>query len=174
MRMRGSEPLALTLETNADPRRARLAEVVAAQLRAAGIQVEVSALPGVQLLQQRLQPRDYAMVIFAWDTGPDPDPYGAWHTSQITGAGRNFAGFHDPTTDALLEQARSTLDQVERVELYRQFEARFLTQAPSVILQYPARVYVHPRGLGELDTGLQFDAASRFRDVHRWHVLVTR
>lgn len=170
---RGSQRLALTLETNADPRRTRLAEAVANQLRAAGVEVEVAPLPAIQLLQQRLVPRDYGMVIFAWDTGPDPDPYGAWHTSQITGAGRNFAGYHDATTDALLEQARSTLDQLERVELYRRFEARFLAQTPSVILHYPARAYVHPRGLTGLEAGLQFDTSSRFRDVQRWHVVRT-
>ena len=152
VRVRGADRLSLTLETNADPRRARLAEAVAEQLRARGVEVDVATLPAVQLLQQRLLPREYDMLIFAWDTGPDPDPYGAWHTSQIAGAGRNIAGYHDPTSDALLEQARSTLDQVERTELYRRFEARFLALAPSVILEYPARSYVHPRGLTGLDT----------------------
>lgn len=173
VRTRGSQRLALTLETNADPRRTRLAEAVANQLRAAGVEVEVSSLPAIQLLQQSLLPRDYSMAIFAWDTGADPDPYGAWHTSQIAGAGRNIAGYHDVVTDTLLEQARSTVDQLERIELYRQFEARFLTQAPSVILHYPARNYVHPRGLRDLDAGLQFDTSSRFRDVQRRHIVRT-
>jgi peptide/nickel transport system substrate-binding protein len=173
VRARNGVRLSLTLETNADPRRTRLAEAVAAQLRAAGVEVEVISLPAIQLVQQRLLPRDYSMVLFAWDTGPDPDPYGAWHTSQIAGAGRNFSGFHDVLTDATLEQARSTLDQVERMELYRRFETRFLSQAPSIVLYYPGRAYVHPAGLAGLDTGLQFDTSSRFRDVQRWHVVRT-
>jgi peptide/nickel transport system substrate-binding protein len=174
VRTRGGQRLALTLETNADPRRSRLAEVLASQLRAAGVEVEVVSIPAIQLLQQRLVPRNYSMVLFAWDTGPDPDPYGAWHTSQLTGSGRNFAGAHDVPTDTLLEQARSTLDQRERAELYRQFEARFLVQTPAIILHYPTRTYVHPRGLTGLDAGLQFDTSSRFREIQRWHILRPR
>lgn len=171
VRTRGAERLKLTLETNAEPTRLRLAEAVAAQLRAAGVDVEVATLPGVQFVQQRLQPRNYQLAIFGWDTGPDPDPYGAWHTSQIVGSGRNFAGYHDATMDALLERARATLDQVERTELYRQFEVRFLQEAPSVVLHYPARAYVHPRVLTGLDTGPQFEPSSRFRGIERWRLL---
>ncbi|MCC6238413.1 MAG: peptide ABC transporter substrate-binding protein [Dehalococcoidia bacterium] len=170
IRERNGERLSLTLQTNAEATRARLAEAVANQLRAAGVEVDVTTVPGQQFVQQRLQPREFQLAIFGWDAGPDPDPYGAWHTSQITGGGRNFAGLHDPTTDALLERARATLDQVERAELYRQFEVRFAAEAPSVILHYPVREYVHPIGLRGLDTGLQFDAASRFRGLDRWQL----
>lgn len=170
MRIRGNERLSLSLETNADPTRARLAEAVASQLRAAGVTVEVSTVPGVQFVQQRLQPREYQLAIFGWDTGADPDPYGAWHTSQITGNGRNFTGYHDATTDGLLERARSTLDQVERVSLYRQFDARFAQEAPAVILHYPSRSYAHPAALAGLDPGLLFDASSRFRGIEAWRI----
>jgi peptide/nickel transport system substrate-binding protein len=170
VRRRGAERLSLTLEVNADGTRLRLAEAVAAQLRAAGVEVEVASVPGQQFVQQRLQPREYQLAIFGWDTGPDPDPYGAWHTSQITGSGRNIAGYHDPTTDGLLERARSTLDQLERAALYREFEERFTAEAPSVILHYPVRSYVHPRALHGLDRGLQFDASSRFRGIEGWQL----
>ncbi len=170
-RQRDGERLSLTLETNAEATRARLAEAVANQLRSAGVEVDVVAVPGQQFVQQRLQPREFQLAIFGWDTGPDPDPYGAWHTSQITGSGRNIAGYHDPTADALLERARATLDQVERIELYRQFETRFGTEAPSVVLHYPTRAYAHPVGLRGLEGGLQFEAASRFRAVERWQLV---
>lgn len=168
VRFRGGERLKLTLETNAEATRARLAEAVATQLRAAGVDVEVSTLPGIQFVQQRLQPRDFQLAIFGWETGPDPDPYGGWHTSQITGSGRNFAGYHDATIDALLERARATLDEYERVELYRQFQARFLQEAPAVILHYPVRAYVHPGALAGLDRALQFDPSNRFRNIEAW------
>ena len=170
VRQRNGEKLSLSLQTNAEATRARLAEAVANQLRAAGVEVDVTTVPGQQFVQQRLQPREFQLAIFGWDAGPDPDPYGAWHTSQITGGGRNIAGFHDPTADSLLERARGTLDHVERIELYRQFETRFVAEAPSVILHYPVREYVHPASLRGLDRGLQFELASRFRGVARWQL----
>ena len=169
VRQRDGEPLRLELATNADPARIELAELVAAQLGAAGVDVTVVAFPAAQLLSARLQPRSYELAIFGWETEPDPDPYGAWHTSQISLSGRNIAGYHDPETDALLEAARLTLDIAERTDLYARFSQRFQEAAPAVVLQYPARAYVYPTNLAGVTDGLLFEPASRFRDVHRWH-----
>ena len=167
-RARAGRPLALELVTNADPAREALAEAVAAQLRARGVAVTVASMPSGELLTKRIDPRDYQLMIFGWETGADPDPYGAWHTSQIPAPGRNVAGYHDPLSDALLEAARTTLDIAERRELYERFTQRFVETVPSVVLHYPARAYVHPAGLRGLTDGLLFDPAGRFREVFRW------
>ncbi len=167
---RAGQPLGLELATNADPAREALAETVAAQLAARGVEVEVVTMPSVELLTKRLEPRDYDMVIFGWETEVDPDPYGGWHTSQILPPGRNVAGYNDPLGDALLEAARTNLDIAERRDLYERFTARFVETAPSVVLLYPARTYVHPAGLSGLAIGLLFEPSDRFRDVHLWRI----
>ena len=167
-RARAGRPLALELVTNADPAREALAQAVAGQLRAHGVAVTVVSLPSGELLAKRIDPRDYQLLIFGWETGADPDPYGAWHTSQIPAPGRNVAGYHDPLSDALLEAARTTLDVAERRELYERFTQRFVETVPSVVLLYPARAYVHPAALRGLAGGLLFEPADRFREVHRW------
>ena len=171
VRQRDGGPLRLELATNAGPARVELAELVAAQLGAAGVDVTVVAFPAAQLLSARLQPRSYDLAIFGWETEPDPDPYGAWHTSQISLPGRNIAGYHDPEADALLEAARLTLDVAERTDLYARFSQRFREAAPAIVLRYPARTYVYPASLVGVTDGLLFEPASRFRDVHRWHVV---
>ena len=167
---RAGQPLRLELATNADPAREALADTVAAQLAARGVEVEVVTMPSIELLTKRLEPRDYDMVIFGWETEVDPDPYGGWHTSQILPPGRNVAGYNDPLADALLEVARTTLDVAERRDLYQRFTARFVETAPSVVLHYPARTYVHPAGLSGLAAGLLFEPSDRFRDVHLWRI----
>ena len=90
------------------------------------------------------------------DQGAEPDPYAAWHTSQIAPGGRNVAGYTDPVSDRLLEAARVTLDVAERRDLYAQLGARFAQTAPSVVLLYPRRAYLVPAGLAGLDGGLLF------------------
>ena len=167
---RAGQSLVLELATNADPAREALAEAVATQLAARGVEVEVVTMSSVELLTRRLEPREYEMVIFGWETEVDPDPYGGWHTSQILPPGRNVAGYNDPLSDALLEAARTTLDVAERRDLYARFTARFVDTAASVVLLYPASTYVHPAGLGGLVEGLLFEPSDRFRDVHLWRI----
>ena len=159
-------PLALTLVTNAEPAREALAALVAEQLRAQGALVTVEAVPAAELVRERLGLHDYELAIFGWEAAVDPDPYGAWHTSQIAPPGRNLAAYHDSEADALLEAARQTLDGAERRALYAAFTKRFVEQAASAVLLYPARTYLLPTTLEGVAPGLLFRPSSRFRDVH--------
>ncbi len=168
VRVRAGRPLSLQLVTNTSAVREALTEAVAERLRAHGVEVAVTAMPAAALLATRIEPRDYELMIFGWETDIDPDPYGAWHTSQILLPGRNVAGYHDALADALMEAARTTLDIGERLDLYARFTGRFAETAPAVVLHYPARMYVHSAALRGLSPGLLFEPASRFRDVHLW------
>ena len=170
VRLRDGIALSLEIVTNVDPVRVAVAESIADDLRRVGIDATVTAVSAAEVLRNRLAPRDYDLAVFAWEAEIDPDPYGGWHSSQIADGGRNVAAYHDTTSDALLEAARLTLDIGERRALYRRFAARFVEQAPSLVLFYPKRLYVHPRDLDGLSDGLLFQPASRFRDVYLWRL----
>ena len=167
-RVRDGQPLRLRLATNIDPFRQTLAEVIAAQLSAQGVTVELETLPAAELLGARLRPRDFDLAIFGWESAADPDPYSGWHTSQLSLSGQNIAGFSDPIADALLEVARVTLDVTDRREFYADFEARFEREAASLVLLYPVRTYLRPVDLEAPHPGLLIEPASRFRDIHQW------
>jgi peptide/nickel transport system substrate-binding protein len=169
-RQRGGIPLVLALATNAAPLREAFATQIADRLGAFGVAVEVTTMPSAELVSRHLEPRDYEMVIFGWETEIDPDPYGAWHTSQILPPGRNVAGYNDALADSLLEAARTTLDEVERRELYARFTEQFVETVPSVVLHYPARTYAHPAALRGMTDGILFEPSDRFRDVHLWRL----
>ncbi|MDP6606869.1 MAG: peptide ABC transporter substrate-binding protein [Dehalococcoidia bacterium] len=169
-RQRGGVPLLLALATNAAPVREAFATEIADRLGAFGVAVEVTTMPSAELVSRHLEPRDYGMAIFGWETEIDPDPYGAWHTSQILPPGRNVAGYNDALADSLLEAARTTLDEFERRDLYVRFTERFVETVPSVVLQYPARTYAHPAALRGLTGGILFEPSDRFRDVHLWRL----
>ncbi len=174
VRQRGGVPLAMELLTNDDPARAELATGIAIQLRALGLEVNVRALPAGTLLRDHIDTREYDLLLFAWQADVDPDPFGGWHTSQVATGGRNVAGYHDAQSDALLEQARFTMDTAERTQLYAQWSARFVELAPSVVLAYPRRLYVQPRALEGTAGGVLFTPGSRFHDAHLWHVAPNR
>ena len=165
---RDNKRLTLELLTNDAPRRSALANAIAGQLRTQGVEVTVRTLSTSELLRDRINPRNYDLLLFGWQTDIDPDPYGGWHTSQIASGGRNVAGFHDDTADKLLQDARRTLDTSERRDLYKQFLTRFVDLAPSVVIAYPRRVYVQPSTLQGATPTVLFDAASRFHGAYRW------
>lgn len=167
-RVRNGVPLSFELVTNADPSRIRLADAIAEQLGAYGVEVVVSPLPATELVARRLIPRDYELALFGWEANVDPDPYLGWHTSQISEVGRNIAGFQDASADAIMEAARLTSDGGERRELYAAFEYRFAERAGSVVVLYPARLYVLPASMSGFEPGLLFQPSNRFRNIHHW------
>jgi peptide/nickel transport system substrate-binding protein len=170
-RSRGDGALTLQLVTNADPVREALANLIAQRLRDQGVIVSVTAMPSGELVTRLLGPREYELVLFGWETDIDPDPYGAWHTSQIAPPGGNVAGYHDALANVLLEAARTTIDDAERLDLYGRFTRRFVETVPSIVLHYPARLYAHPRALRGMFPGLLFEPSDRFRSVHLWRIV---
>ena len=165
---RHGEELQLRLYTNQDPERETIAGLIAEQLRAVGVAVEVHAIPAADLLRLHVQPRDFDLLLYAATVDADPDPFGGWHTSQIASGGGNVAALHDPELDDLIEDARATLDTAERRDLYSAFTARFADVTPAVILLYPQRQYVVPATLAGPVAGPLFRSADRFRGIEHW------
>lgn len=168
-RTRNGETLRLELVTNGEPERIALAEALVEQLAAAGVTVDLVTAPAQRVVNEYLRAGNYDLALFGWETSADPDPYAAWHTSQI-GSG-NVAAFSDPEADAILEAARTSLDVAERREWYALFQARFDELGASVVISYPTMTYLHPSALAHFEPMLLVTPASRFRDIHTWRIV---
>jgi peptide/nickel transport system substrate-binding protein len=70
---------------------------------------------------QRMQTGDLQGSIWGWLGLIDPDEYA--YEIYHSGGSRNYENYSNPEVDALLEEARRTLDLEPRGELYRQAEA---------------------------------------------------
>lgn len=162
--------LHLEILTSEDLAHIRIAQAVADALDIQGVKATVIPLPTNELLSKRLLPHDYELAVFGWEVNTDPDPYLGWHTSQISENRWNIAGYQDPIADALLENARQTVDMGERRQLYTAFEKRFVSEAASIVLTYPYRLYVHPQNLENFEPGLLFEPSDRFRNIHLWNL----
>lgn len=89
---------------------------------AAKVGVEVTPDPYEwSVFIQRLQDRQFDAVNLAWHGGLAQDPYQIWHSSQIGNRGSNYVGFNNPEADAIIEEARRTLDDDKRDKLYHRF-----------------------------------------------------
>jgi peptide/nickel transport system substrate-binding protein len=79
---------------------------------------------------QRLQDRKFDAVNLAWHGGLAQDPYQIWHSSQIGNRGSNYVGFNNAEADAIIEEARRTLNEEKRNKLYHRFHRIIHEQQP--------------------------------------------
>jgi len=80
---------------------------------------------------------DFEMFYGAWigSTTPD-DPKQIWHTESING-GSNYVYFGNASTDKLIEQIRSELDENKRNDLYKQFQVILHDDVPYIFIWSP-------------------------------------
>jgi len=88
-----------------------------------------------QLLSEPLEKTQVQATIDTWSsldafTGIGP----LLHSREIPPNGINWAFYHNPMVDSLLDKAAATADQTERLELYRQAQQIIMSDAPWVVI----------------------------------------
>jgi peptide/nickel transport system substrate-binding protein len=72
----------------------------------------------------------------AWSTGPDPDNFPLWHSSQIPPAGQNHVQFQNKELDKLLEAGTKTIDRAARRTIYNRAAEIMTEELPMIPLLY--------------------------------------
>lgn len=168
------QELSLSILTDPDTARASIAQEIVRQLGEVGIHATQETKGGTALVREFLLPRKFQMALYGWDQGPDPDPYAAWHSSQVREQGFNLAGFSDQRLDDVLTEARQTSDQERRRALYAEFQQIFTEEVPSILLFYPLYHYYVRDDLKGIAMGVLFEPSSRFDSVEQWYVKTRR
>ena len=139
----------------------RALQIAQANFEELGIQMSITVNDTASVLQA-YQKGDYEFSI-NW-CGFRPDPDGWIHGKYHSKGSSNFYGFYNnPETDALIERARRSSDQAERVRLYRQVAARLNDDAPHVFFHYGANI----KGLSPKVKGFVHfhDSMTRYQNV---------
>ncbi len=176
VRSRDGVRLELTLLTNNDdPVRMQMIEEIAREWSAIGVRVTPASVEMTALVRDHLYARNYDAVLYGWNLpAADPDPYPLWHSSQAAGDGQNYVAFRDPESDVLMEEARRTADPKRRRELYREFQRRFVEQAPGLVLYQPVYTYGVSRDVHGVQITPLLTPADRFRTVCDWFMATRR
>ncbi len=138
LRTRGDQPLRLSIRTNEDnPQRVEIAHLLAEQLRALGVDVQLEVVSFNDLTATLLDQR-FDLVVIGWENlGADPGNSPFWHSqADIPGAGFNFTSFHDEEVDSWLESATRLpgCDFDSRRALYTQVQQRIAATLPYIPL----------------------------------------
>ncbi|MBY7144795.1 glutathione ABC transporter substrate-binding protein [Virgibacillus sp. NKC19-3] len=121
-----------TIATN-DRTTSDIAEVVQAQLSEIGINLEVEMMEKGAYLD-RTADGETDMFVGSWGTVTLDADYGLYPMfhSENAGAPGNRSFFSNDEVDDLLEQARQTIDEDERLDLYREAQQIIIDEAPIV------------------------------------------
>ncbi|SFD05226.1 peptide/nickel transport system substrate-binding protein [Thiohalospira halophila DSM 15071] len=76
---------------------------------------------------------DYDAITLGWTSDIEIDIYQMFHSSQI-GEGDNYVGYSNPELDAVIEQARATVEEGSRMALWHRAERHLFEDQPYTFL----------------------------------------
>jgi len=162
--------LAITITTVNTEVFEKTAEYIKTAWEELGVEVSIALFEQSDLVQVIIRPRDYEALLFGVDVGRALDLYPFWHSSQKDDPGLNVSLYANITTDDLLETARTTRDEEERIESVRAFEQEVLEETPAIFLYSPSFTYVIRDDITVSPMNRIVRASERFSNVHLWHM----
>lgn len=129
----GSLNLKFKVTTNY-PWHVQAAQIMQSWFQQVGVNVSLEQLTWSDWLSQVWKDRDFSITMINFFTLWEPDflYYSIWDSKGAF----NFRNIHDATLDGLLEQARRSTSEEQRVQLYGQVQQRIHDQVHDVILWY--------------------------------------
>lgn len=168
--VRQGRPLVFTLLTPSRGGRPEIARSLADAWNALGARVTVNQVEDGALTRDFLNPRMYQAALVTWDPGPDPDPFGAWHSSLAGRPDANPGDVSDAELDRLAEQGRRTPSIAARKTVYVEFARRFREIVPAIVLFADSWTYLYRPPLDGIEPRALASASDRYAGIHRWYV----
>jgi peptide/nickel transport system substrate-binding protein len=172
VRTKDEQAFSFTLLSSTDPVHAAVAQEVARQWQAIGIDVQAVALPPLEM-RDALERRDYQAALVELSLPGNPDPYPLWHQTQIT-SGQNYAGLDHRRISEVIETARITVDPTRQAALYREFQELFADEVPAVLLYQPIYTYGVGRKVQGVQMGPLMHPSDRLATISSWYIATRR
>jgi peptide/nickel transport system substrate-binding protein len=170
LRSKGGVLFKVTLVTVGSFPNRQIADAVAGQLLAVGVEADVKPVTSSVLVQNYLVGRNYQMALVAFDVGPDPDQYSLWHSGADPGT-LNFAYPHGwGIIDEDLEVGRAAVDQSARLAAYIDFQSLIEAAAPAIFLYAPHYDYAVSQRVHGVRMNSVIEPGDRFQYVTQWYV----
>lgn len=151
----------------------RFAEEIQKQWAQFGIKTEVVLENPDEIGTTSLADKNYDVLLYAINIGPDPDVYVYWHSSQAkpdAKPGFNFSQYSSSKADQSLEDGRSRSDPTLRAIKYKPFLEAWKTDVPAIGLHQPRVAYTTNSPVYNLETMTINTVADRYRNVHNWQI----
>jgi peptide/nickel transport system substrate-binding protein len=155
------KPFRFTILTNqGNDQRIKAAIIIQSQLRAVGIEVRIRTVEWAAFIKEFVHKSRFDALILGWTVPQAPDPYSVWHSSKAKPGGLNVTGYRNAEVDALLEEARLSLDDAVRKPLYDRFQEILHAEQPYTFLYAPYALPVVAarfRGIEAAPAGIMYN-----------------
>jgi peptide/nickel transport system substrate-binding protein len=167
VREKDGRPLRFTLLSADDALRRAVSEVLQAQLRLAGADVEIRVLEFQTMLQQH-RDRDYDAVFTNWvldNFQVAAAPYALLHSAQAEIAqSANRSGVRSPRLDGLIERGARATDPAAQRAAWGEFTAALQEEQPLTFMFWLYELAASRDAVG----GVEMDPRGELRTIARW------
>jgi len=143
-----------------------LAQEIANQWSVLRLEIQVESA-SLEQFNQRIDDGDFDVAIVEMPLAIDPDVYAYWHVGQAPD-GQNWGAVSDDRVSDLLERARRDNNGLNRVQLYREFQERFIERAVAIPLYYPLYSYAVRDDVEGVHLSTIYDSVMRFITLPTW------
>ncbi|HOZ53497.1 MAG TPA: peptide ABC transporter substrate-binding protein [bacterium] len=140
----------------------------------AGVKTFVKVINPNQVQSDIIRQKNFEALLLSQVVGGDQDNYAFWHSSQIGENGLNISEYKNKEVDKLLEEARVSLNQEEKIEKYKKFQETLNSDFPVIFLYFPTYTYTQNKKIKGFDFENILNPADRFNNVSRWYIKVNR
>ena len=166
------ETLTLTLITSEKPEvYGQVAEILKKQWKKIGVDVNIEIL-GNSEFQDRLNKREYDLLIFGQNLGYNLDAYPYWHSSQVKEGGLNLSQFKNFVVDSLLEKARYETDEDARKKTLSDIQYIISQEVPAVFLYSPTYYLALSNNIQNASFDNLATISDRFASIESWYAKV--
>lgn len=137
VRMKDKAQLNIALTTSDQQENVTAANIIKENWEALGINVDLQVVDKTKIKKDRIEPRDYQVLLFAQILVSNQDMYAFWHSSQDKNPGNNLSVLANKDIDAALEQLRATTDPAAQQALYQKFETKLTNEVFAIFLYNP-------------------------------------
>lgn len=162
--------LDLTLITLDKEANVAKAEELRTKWRELGLNLNIISRDALNLQKEVIPKRDYDLLLYGIDYGRDPDPYPFWHSSQIKEDGLNLSNFENVDGDKILEEARQTIDEAKRQELYGRFKQILDEEVPAIFFEQTTWKCLVSDKIKGIQDHSGITPADRYNEVWKWWV----
>ena len=159
----------ITIRTSNVSELKNVAGAVKADWEKLGITVNVELYEPGDLSQNVIRPRKYEALLYGMVIDRDQDLYAFWDSQERNDPGLNIAMYANKTIDALLEDARGTVDEKERTADLQKIETLVAADYPAAFIYAPNFIYSLPSDVHGVLLPQIITPADRFATVASWY-----
>jgi peptide/nickel transport system substrate-binding protein len=121
-------------------------------------------------LQQKINDRDYDLLLYGQSLGYNLDLYGYWHSSQTGENGLNLSNYKSFEVDTLIEAVRNTFDDEEKNEKLEELAKVMKDDIPAIFLYRPVYYYASDGKVKGIRLEDMAFPADRFCLINDWYL----